>query len=390
MLVVSTLVLQGTLVPSTSVPPTTRLMAGSIDPQALVLGDVISSGKYGTCQWAHLNGRQCVVKHAACEFSELSHLERDRKLAAEYLETEEVINGLLMERAQTNSLVDTHERAVAPYLGACVKDDIRYLVWQASGEENLESFLRGNGQRLPELARALGCEKDQLPRRVLHDIMHCLADVHACGVAHRDLKPSNVVVDTRGQTLRLVDFGSAADCAGWLSFQRRGWQLGRANQTLPCNKLFVATSDLEKLMTGRVKKLMSGRAKELDWYKFDIYSAALIWLCVAVPALVADRVRSRRLGTLDPDPLHLGNSVPSQHLMPTTLLRVSANSRTCSLSCAWVCKATSTTLTSGVRLARARAQTRAPDVKCPMPAAFTKHSVGGRQRAVSARRSQGC
>jgi serine/threonine protein kinase len=219
------------------------LQHSAVDPQGLVLGEKISSGKYGTCQWAQLEGMQCVVKRASAEFSEPSKLERDRERASEYLETEEMINGLLLQRALgTQSSLDSHKQTVAPYIGTCIKDGTRYLVWQAAGDETLDSFLQGGGQRLPELARALGCDEENLSRSVLHDVMRCLAHVHACGVAHRDLKPANLVVDSSSQTLKLIDFGSAADCAGWLHGKRRGWQIGREGQNIPCSKLFAASS----------------------------------------------------------------------------------------------------------------------------------------------------
>ena len=59
-------------------------------------------------------------------------------------------------------------------------------------------------------------------RRVLHDTLAALAHVHACGVAHRDVKPANLLVDAEARRLRLIDFGSAADCASWHDAERRG------------------------------------------------------------------------------------------------------------------------------------------------------------------------
>ena len=54
-----------------------------VDPHALVLQEKISSGKYGTCQWAQLEGQRCVAKQASAEFSEPDKLERDSERASE-------------------------------------------------------------------------------------------------------------------------------------------------------------------------------------------------------------------------------------------------------------------------------------------------------------------
>ena len=90
-----------------------------VDPHALVLGDKISSGKYGTCQWAQLEGQRCVAKQASAEFSEPNKLERDSERASEYLETEEMINDLLLQRLLLSDFL------------------VRLLVYQANYLDNI-------------------------------------------------------------------------------------------------------------------------------------------------------------------------------------------------------------------------------------------------------------
>ena len=254
-----------------------------VNPAALALGDSIASGQYGTVCWAQLgNWRQCVAKRASdgvehmAELPSAQVLQLRRKRADEYLETEAQVQRLMSERAPRHSTLALHETTVAPYLGSCVKDGCRYLVWRAAGEETLEDFLADGGARLPELARKLGCNAaDDLPRRVLRDVLRCLAHVHACGIAHRDIKPSNLLVDANAQTLRLIDFGSAADCSGWFDNESRGLRADRVS----VSPLFTPTSK-------------AGRPRAFDdrqgWYKFDVYAAGLVWLCVTVPELAAD------------------------------------------------------------------------------------------------------
>lgn len=250
-----------------------HLAGASIAPQELQLGALISSGRFGTCHWGRVSGNPCVVKRASATFAEGSEAERASHLenAANYLETEALMNRLLVERALEND--ETSARTtLAPYVGECIKEGERCLVWHAAGRKTLDEYIRAG--QLAELATALGCDETELPRRVLQDVLRALAHVHACGVAHRDVKLSNLLVDGDAHTLRLIDFGSSVDCAGWLSTRRHGLRPER----LPCNPLFAAVS----------------RAKQPDfwhrseWYAFDVYSAALVWLCVVVPSLAED------------------------------------------------------------------------------------------------------
>lgn len=254
---------------------------GAVESNKLALGDFIASGKYGAVCWAQYDGEKCVAKRSSdgAEFMEeaptLDELKRATKRSAEYLDTEAEVARLIIERTQQRSSLDMHDKTVAPYLGSCFKDGCRYLVWRAAGEETLDDFFADGTDRLPELARALGCQESELPRRVLTDVLRCLAHIHACGIAHRDVKPANILVDADAKTLRLIDFGSSADCAGWLSAERRGLRPDRVSASL----LFTPTSK-------------AGRPRAFDdragWYQYDMYAAALVWLCVAVPDLAAD------------------------------------------------------------------------------------------------------
>ena len=234
----------------------TAAASAVVTPNSLHLGSLIASGNFGSVLWATHNNKPCVAKHAATD-----------SRAAEYLSVEEEINKLLDERASLYSSVEAHERYIAPYLGACVKDDRRHLVWQKAGEATLQTYLVG-GDRMV-LARALGVDDPlDVPRRVLHDVLEGLAHAHACGIAHRDVKPENFIVDPTSQTLRLIDFGSACDCAGWLV--RRGLRPDR----VPCSVLYMPPEQRIDLSRGP--------------FAYDVYSAALIWLCAAVPALAKD------------------------------------------------------------------------------------------------------
>ena len=145
----------------------TAAASAVVTPNSLHLGSLIASGNFGSVLWATHNNKPCVAKHAATD-----------SRAAEYLSVEEEINKLLDERASLYSSVEAHERYIAPYLGACVKDDRRHLVWQKAGEATLQTYLVGGDRE--RLARALGVDDPlDVPRRVLHDVLEGLAHAHA-------------------------------------------------------------------------------------------------------------------------------------------------------------------------------------------------------------------
>ena len=228
-----------------------------VSPRALSLGAPLATGNFGTVHWAQHGTHRCVAKCAT----------PDDERAAEYLGVEDRVNTILAERALAHSSAEAHDKYVAPYLGACVKDGCRYLVWHVAGERPLLSYLQQPGGGHAELALALRCEVEAVPQRVLHDLLSALAHVHACGIVHRDVKPENVLVDAHAGTLRLIDFGSACDLAGWLT------QPGNRPDRVPCSVLYMPPEQRVQIARGP--------------YAYDVYSAALVWLSTAVPSIAA-------------------------------------------------------------------------------------------------------
>ena len=242
-----------------------------ISPSALTLGPEIARGNFGAVHRAqhHENGhgnggRLCVVKRA-CTPDDGNH-HRVAAAAVEYLEVEADVNELMAER-----LPDEYagQQQIAPYLGRAAIGGEPHLVFAACGEHTLDTYLSRGAEGRRELARALDVDDNddggsELARRVLHDTLSALAFVHARGIVHRDVKPENLVVDADQHCLRLIDFGSACDAAGWLV--RRGYRPDR----VPCSVLYVPPEEALEL-----------RAP----YTFDVYSAAMVYLGVAVPSL---------------------------------------------------------------------------------------------------------
>jgi len=207
-----------------------------------------ANGSYASVFWAQHGASLCVAKRAA-----------PNKRAREYLELEGAINRIMLQRGGH----DDHDR-VAPFLGRVVMNDTPYLVWKASGELTIDAYLRAGASGRARLARALACDERDLPKRVLRDVLSALAHIHSCGIVHRDIKPENLLVDEAQHHVRLIDFGASCDVAGWLT--KRGLRPDRT----PCTVLWCAPEQF---------------VDEKHPYAYDVYSAALVWLSVAVPRL---------------------------------------------------------------------------------------------------------
>lgn len=234
-----------------------------VSPEKLKIGQHISTGSFGTVCWAELDGKLCVAKRA-----EIQSADHDRKdphelarRADEYLQVEADVNRLLTERMPVDY---GQQRHVAPYLGTCLLNGQLHLIFKACGKQTLEEHLRRGVAGLRDLAVVLDCTESDLPRRVLHEILSALAFIHARGIVHRDVKPANILVDAGARCLRLIDFGSACDAAGWVVKQ------GLRPDRVPCSVLYVAPEQ---------------RLDMRSPYTFDVYSAAMVFLCVAIPSL---------------------------------------------------------------------------------------------------------
>lgn len=88
-----------------------------------------------------------------------------------------------------------------------------------SGDSPDELYLNMVMEYVPEtvycVMKRFGKQKQPMPKVLIqlyaYQASRALAHLHASSVVHRDIKPQNLLVDaTRGHTLKLCDFGSAA------------------------------------------------------------------------------------------------------------------------------------------------------------------------------------
>ena len=236
-----------------------------INPSSLSFGPFIGNGTFGDVRWASYKTNDDTQQKAVV----MKRAFPSVRNAEYYLDTEMYINRrLCLERS--------HSRHVAPFIGHCIKDDTKFLVWKASGSLTLEDFLNNNnddGQHdMSKLARMLGLSSEDnavsphtLAREVLHQLLSALSYCHALGVVHRDIKPANVLVDESTHSLQLIDFGSAADIGNWIS--KKGY---RGDEKGARSILYCAPEEFIE--------------KEHP-YAFDVYSVAVTWLRIMIPGL---------------------------------------------------------------------------------------------------------
>ncbi len=221
----------------------------SLSSAHLKLGSMIGEGTFGEVRWSSYNDVPCVAKQAKPSVEN----------AAYYLEIEEHANALLRDRARGS----IH---FAPYLGTLLdQSGAKQLLWHACGGATLGSYVRRGLPGTTALADALGCASSaELSRAVLREQLVALSTLHAVGLVHRDVKPDNWLVDEDERSLRLIDLGSSCDVASW------GTQRGYKPERVPCSVLFCPPEQLLAIEAP---------------YTYDVYSAALVWLCVALPAV---------------------------------------------------------------------------------------------------------
>lgn len=248
--------------------------AGLLDRRDVRLGFPFARGAFGSLHEAQLGLTRCVAKRAVLNSAD----------AEACLQSEACLNAKVCDEAPGS-------RHLAPFLGVCSLGRVDHIVWRRlpGAESNLLAFLEPV-PRLPTLARDLGvvgedatgpltlAQEDSLARALLREILECCATLHAAGVVHRDVKPENLLVDSATKSLRIIDLGTACELDG----------PGGSNR--------LATA-----LYCPPEQTRSGAVTE----GYDVYSSAVVWLQVAVPAFRSSRaslvafveaVRDRREG----------------------------------------------------------------------------------------------
>ena len=243
----------------------------TIDTSLIEIGSMIGDGAFGKVHWGWM------MEEEERELVVIKEAKEDIKNAVGYLDTEAYLNRRLCVRNNNNNnLGIPHHPNIAPYLGECKKNGRRYLVWKASGIDTLEDVIRktnpkdmcirlGESLKIPFGDGENVHQFHSLAREILLQLLSGLSYCHAKGIVHRDIKPANILVDESNASLRLIDFGSAADMASFTD--RRGY---RGKNKGVRNLLYCAPEEF---------------VEEDHPYAFDVYSVAICWLRIIVPGL---------------------------------------------------------------------------------------------------------
>ena len=125
---------------------------------------------------------------------------------------------------------------------------------------------------------------------VMRPLLSVLADLHEVGLVHRDLKPDNMIYAEGDAVFKLIDFGASALCLGTAINHEPGdgphdpkyCGLGETN-LLP-EEAFIFDG-LNKMSYELSEEELQSVWERFEPQLFDVYSAGIILMQLAVPAL---------------------------------------------------------------------------------------------------------
>uniref|UniRef100_A0A1J3IG45 Serine/threonine-protein kinase STN8, chloroplastic n=1 Tax=Noccaea caerulescens TaxID=107243 RepID=A0A1J3IG45_NOCCA len=256
--------------------------------------DKLGEGSFGVVYSGVLLPKNAIARVSkAVEFKQRVILKKVKvgvRGAEEFGEYEEWFNYRLSRAAP---------ETCAEFLGSFVADTTnsmftkggKWLVWRFEGDRDLADYMKDRSfpSNLESImfGRVLqGVEavkrRALIIKQIMRQIITSLRKIHDTGIVHRDVKPANLVVTKKGQ-VKLIDFGAAADLRIGKNYIPDRTLLD-PDYCPP--ELYVLPEETPSPPPEPIAALLSPILWQLNSPDlFDMYSAGIVLLQMAVPSL---------------------------------------------------------------------------------------------------------
>ncbi|KAI3452991.1 hypothetical protein Pfo_009654 [Paulownia fortunei] len=257
-----------------------RIFRPTYKKDDIVLGKKLGEGSFGVVYRASL------AKNPSSKDGEVV-----LKKATEYGAVEIWMNERV-RRACANSCADF----MYGFLESSAKKGAEYwLIWKFEGEAtladllqskefpyNVEAMILGEVQDLPK-----GLERENsIIQTVMRQLLFALDGLHSTGIVHRDFKPQNIIFSEDSRTFKIIDLGAAADLRVGINYIPKEFLL---DPRYAAPEQYIMSTQTPSAPSAPVATALSPVLWQLNLPdRFDIYSAGLIFLQMAFPALRTD------------------------------------------------------------------------------------------------------